>query len=107
MSRSGSAAEASRTCWGAGLSIGPLCVKPLHLLLVLLNSILHSGIYHGLREDPIFRGICHGLVGERAQKERLAAYTGRPKALNLEPEASLGTSTVGIAELLLNFSMTF
>lgn len=88
MSRSGSAAEESRTHWLAGLSIRSLYFKPLHLLLVLLNGVLHTGIHHGLCEDTILRGICHGLVGKRAQKERLAAYTERSKALNLAPEAS-------------------
>lgn len=41
--------------WLAGLGIGSLYFKPLHLLLVLLNSILHTGIHHSLREDSILR----------------------------------------------------
>lgn len=61
VSRSSSAVEESRTRWLARLKIGSLYFKPLHLLLVLLNSILDTGIHHGLCEDPIFRGICHGL----------------------------------------------
>lgn len=63
VSRSSSAVEESRTRWLARLKIGSLYFKPLHLLLVLLNSILDTGIHHGLCEDPIFRGICHGLEG--------------------------------------------
>lgn len=93
--------EESRTWWLAGLGIGSLYFKPLHLLLVLLNSILDSGIHHGLREDPILRGICHGLVGKRAQKERLAACTGKLKVVDLDPEA-LGTSTVAHLHLLVD-----
>lgn len=83
---------------------------------MLLNSILDTSIHHGLREDPILRGIRHGLVGKRAQKKRLAACTGKPQVLNLDPEA-LGPGTMGIPEfisglispllLLLTLSMTF
>ena len=38
-----------------GLGIGSLYFKPLHLLLVLLHSILHTGIHQSLREDSVLR----------------------------------------------------
>lgn len=82
---------------------------------MLLNSILDTSIHHGLREDPILRGIRHGLVRERAQKKRLAACTGKPRS-SICTQA-LGPGTVGIPELitglifplllLLTLSMTF
>lgn len=82
---------------------------------MLLNSILDTSIHHGLREDPILRGIRHGLVRERAQKKRLAACTGKLRS-SIWTQA-LGPGTVGIPELitglifplllLLTLSMTF
>lgn len=41
--------------WLAALGIWSLYFKPLHFLLMLLNSILHTGIHHSLREDSILR----------------------------------------------------
>lgn len=38
-----------------------LCFQPLHLLLVLLHSVSHAGIDHGLAEDPVLRCIRCGL----------------------------------------------
>lgn len=61
-----------RLCtWGRGLAaLGPgsLGLQPLHLLLVLLDGVLDPGIHHGLGEDPVLRGVRHGLAG-RASTE--------------------------------------
>lgn len=65
--------------WLAGLRVRSLYFKPLHLLLVLLDSILHTGIHHSLREDPILRRICHGLVERGCRGEEASCLPREPR----------------------------
>jgi hypothetical protein len=50
---------------------------------VLLNSVLDTGIHHGLSEDSVLRGIRHGLAGkstlEGGPAASLPACTGSPQ----------------------------
>lgn len=56
--------------WGlASIWPGSLSLQPLHLLLVLLDGVLDPGVHHGLGEDPVLRGIGHGLEGEAALRQ--------------------------------------
>ena len=68
-----------------GWPLAPLCLQPLHLLPVLLDGILNPGVHHGLSEDPVLRGICHGLAKKRVltQGTKGAARTGKGPGLRL------------------------
>lgn len=66
---------------GQGLAtLGPITLRlqPLHLLPVLLNGVLHPSIHHGLGEDPVLRGVCHGLAGKKGIGGAAAWDTGLP-----------------------------
>lgn len=64
VSRPSSLGPCTREQGLAALKPSSLSLQPLHLLLVLLDGILDPGIHHGLGEDPVLRGVCHGLVGK-------------------------------------------
>lgn len=50
----------------AALRPGSFRLHPLHLLPVLLDGVLDPGVHHGLSEDPVLGGICHGLAGRES-----------------------------------------
>ena len=50
---------------------------------MLLDGILNPGVHHGLSEDPVLRGICHGLEKKRVLTQDTRGATRTRKAPGL------------------------